>query len=429
MLTPRSLLTLAPGSSAPDGFEGWPEATGVAFSTLLLKPGDAFFALAGESAHGIDYADQALQLGASFIVSDRPHPRGLLVDDPASLLNELGRRARSQLRGTVIGVSGSVGKTTTKDMLGALTAARTSPGNLNTPNAIAGLLVESALNHPERDLVIEMGIDRPGDMDRLVDLVRPDAGILTSIAAAHAEYLGPLASIADEKRPLLEASSLRVASLQALGHLGESPEGTITYGFEPDAAEQGTFSPPDRLQWAGRTWHSPLPGSAAAQNLLGALVLASRLGVSGEALERRLAHATVTGGRLQVRRTRQRTVLDDSYNSNPTSMAAALEVLATLPRPHSAVLGDMRELGDQSRQLHRELGEATSHLDLVIAAGEFAPDVFSTNPRVVVARDTEHAIALLELLPGHGSTLVKASRSLGFERITHELIKEEEEAP
>ena len=144
MLTPQFVAALASMSSDieadPDTL---PNASGVSFHSARVRPGDAFFALPGAAGHGLGYADQALAAGAAFIVSDRPHSRGLQVDNPAQVLTDLGKHARVQLHGAVIGVTGSAGKTSTKAMLSQALEAAASPGNFNTPLALAQVLVDN----------------------------------------------------------------------------------------------------------------------------------------------------------------------------------------------------------------------------------------------------------------------------------------------
>lgn len=432
MLSLPELIARQPGATAPPGHEAWPPATGVTFHSGRVSPGDAFFALPGTQGHGIEFADRALAAGASFVVSDLSHPRGLAVRDPAGLLYDLGADARTLIRGTVVGVSGSIGKTTTKDMLAALLDARSSPGNMNTTLALACILVAAALHEADRTLVLELGIDRPGEMRGLVALTRPDVGVLTSIARSHAEYLGDLASIAAEKRPLLEASRLRFASDMTLPWLEPLPAGTVVYGLSENVAERGVLAAAadggETLRWAGRDWRLPLPGRAGATNLTGALAVARALGVDADTAAARLADATVSPGRLQLLRIGQRLVIDDTYNSNPTSARAALEVLKKQPGPRAAVLGDMRELGAEAAGLHRELGSETRDLDMVMAVGNHAGDIRQGNPAALAVPDLDAAMALLGELPTHGTLLVKASRSLGFERLVTHLQELEDQA-
>lgn len=420
MLSPQALLELAGGGQLPAGASAWPAGRSVSFHSGRFRPGDVFFALPGASGHGLDYASAVLDMGASFLVSDRPHPRGLQVDDPAGLLLKLGRKARSQISGTVIGITGSAGKTTTKDLLRSLLAAGATPGNLNTPLALSCTLVEAALHSPRQDLVLELGIDHPGEMATLLDLTSPELGVLTSIAPSHLQGLGSLEAVRNEKRQLTDRASRSYLSVQAAGQLTDLPAGSITYGLETGADRQGSVQG-GRLHFEGFDWPLAQPGRAYATNLTGALSVAIDLGVRPELLRERLAGASLTPGRLQLRQAGRRLLIDDSYNSNPASAQVALEVLREQPGPRVAILGDMRELGAESDRYHHELGLASRGLDLVIAVGEHAAHVRAGNPRAVTVGDTMAALPLLGRLPEPATVLIKASRSLGFERLVQAL--------
>ena len=184
------------GAEVPEG-ELSP-ATGVTFHSGRVHAGDAFFALPGASTHGITFADKAVEQGAAFVVSDKPHPRGLLVVDPVEALLKLGRWARAAYPGSVVGVTGSAGKTTTKAFLAAVLEAPSSPGNFNTPLALATTLVNTYLQRGDEPtpLVLELGIDHVGEMATLVDLVKPTHAVLTLIAASHLEALKDLETVA-----------------------------------------------------------------------------------------------------------------------------------------------------------------------------------------------------------------------------------------
>ena len=163
-----TLLKLVSGRAA----RAFGAASGAAFHSGSVRPGDAFFALRGERAHGLDHADEALARGAAFIVSDRAHPRGIRVEDAGEALLKLGGFARSQLATPVVAVTGSAGKTTTRALLEAALRARATSGNLNTPLPLATSLIDAWLDpDPVRPLVLEVGIDRRGEMAQLAALV------------------------------------------------------------------------------------------------------------------------------------------------------------------------------------------------------------------------------------------------------------------
>ncbi len=412
-----------------------PPGTGAAFHSGRVRPGDVFFALPGQHGHGIAHAEEALARGAAFIVSDLPHERGVVVDSPGERLLELGRRARHGLRGPVVGITGSAGKTTTKTFLAAALEGRSSEGNLNTPWALATTLVDAALAESSRDrgqpLVLELGIDQLGEMARLIDLTHPDHAILTSIGASHLAGLGTIEAVALEKGALLMAApGHRLASLQAYRELPPALRENVHPYAVLDADEPSPTAPnlvPARrlsasgegqeLVYRGLRIELPWPGKALADNALAALAMAERLGVDLEPAARRLAEARLEPGRLQRRVHGRLTIIDDTYNSNPASASLALEVLRGSPPPRAAVLGDMLELGEASASHHHALGAATRDLDVVLAIGPEAAAIATANPSARHAADPEGAESLLAELPSRGTVLFKASRGVRLERL------------
>ena len=410
---------------------------GVAAHTAQLRPGDAFVALAGGRSHGIEHADAALAAGAALLISDRPHPHALLVRDASEALARLGRHARAQRRGSVIGVTGSVGKTTTKRLLGAALDAVTSPGNINTPHALAGVLVDAWLHHDaERPLVIELGIDRRGEMRQLLDLVTPSHAVLTAIAEAHLEGIGSLADVAHEKGLLLDAApERRYVGASAWEHLRDDQRrramrvalGDGTPGGRVDALAQVLEA---RLRGPGGevevALRLPGPGRPYAEAALLALQVALDLGVDVAAAAERVTGATPEPHRLARHDRGTLTLLDDAYNANPASMQAALEVLARLQAPRAAVIGDMRELGARSAAAHEALGRALADAGVTRAwfVGPESRVAYEAAP-IDHRWHLPDASALLERLdelPTTGSLLIKGSRSIGLERVVAALL-------
>ncbi len=421
----------------PEGGIG--DASGLAVHSDHVRPGDAFVALAGASGHGIEHAAAALAAGAAFVISDRPHPRALLVHDAALALAWLGGYARAQRHGPVVGVTGSVGKTTTKTLLGAALAARTSPGNINTPPALAGVLVDAwLLDQPERPLVIELGIDRRGEMRRLLDLVRPSHGVLTAIAAAHLAGLGSIGQVAREKAKLLVgATQGRYVGESAWDHLSAAQrDGALRVALGP-GAPGGHFDPARRLLEAVVRRHDggsarvaiALPGLGApvAQAALLALQVAVDLGVDPAVAARRIERAQLEPRRLQAHLVGALTLLDDAYNASPISARAAFDVLAQLPPPRAAVLGEMRELAALSRSAHVDLGHlaAAAGLERVWFVGPESRSAYEAAVGVADRHhldDVEALLAVRHTLPRHGSLLVKGSRSIGLDRLVDALL-------
>ena len=428
-LTAQKIAQLSGGSVTSE--LGEKVVSGVAFHAERCREGYAFFALPGASAHGLDYADAALANGAAFIVSDRAHPNGIQVKDPKETLLELGRHVRKKRSGSVIGVTGSAGKTSTKTFSAAALNAQKSPGNFNTPLALAATLINTELaGYGHEPLVLELGIDHIGEMATLVDLVRPDYGVLTSVAPSHLEGLKNLETVAFEKSQLLSAATqLAFVSLQALPFLKDNADidvaalrakGLKTYGLEPEADIAGQLLG-KTLSYKTVTVALSAPGEAMANNALVALALAQTLELDLEAAAERIEEAPNEPGRLHLQKLGELSVLDDSYNSNPASAHEALAILRTLPGPRTAVLGDMLELGPQSEHYHSELGLATQDFERVIAIGAAAKAIAEANPKARYFTSTDMALPALQHLPRQGSILFKASRGMKFETLVEEL--------
>ncbi len=431
----------APGTD-PDAL---PAVTGAAHHDGRIRPGDAFFALPGATHHGLDHADAALAAGAALVVSDRPHPHGLVVDDPAAALLALGRWARARLRSSVVGVTGSAGKTTARALLAAGLDAAAGDGNLNTPHALAGRLLRAWSEDLPHPLVLEMGIDHVGEMDRIVHLVRPDVGLLTAIGPAHLDGFGDVATVAREKGRLLHGVARGLAALGAWRQVDADLRlRTEPYALADGAEDAAGAAPADGVRWRGTvtgpaltpTLHVAPPGGGdalevalpgvgrgLAESAVGTLAVAERLGQDPRAAAARLERARFEDGRLQVRRDGARLVIDDTYNANPTSMAQALELLHAAPGPRVALLGDMAELGAEADAAHRAMAEAARGLERVAYAGAHADAVRAGHPGATCGT-FDDLLHLARTLPREGTVLVKASRSGRFERVVAALLGE-----
>lgn len=424
MLT-RALIAELAGAEAPG--EPLQAAQGVSFHSDRVRPNDAFFAIAGERGHGIDFADKALQAGASFIVSDRPHPRGVEVPDPKATLIALGQHARNRLHGAVIGVTGSSGKTSTKTMIAKALAAPASPGNFNTPLALSEVLVRhwlAAGDKSDAPLVLELGIDHVGEMALLVSVAKPTHGVLTLIAPAHLDGLVDTATIAREKGRLLDAAAQTYAGAACARYLtAEQLRRCLLYGLAEDEGARATVTVladgarGPTLSYKGVAFDLPYPGRAMARNAAGALAVAEALGVEPAVAAKRLESVRLEPGRLEAIKLGELTLLDDSYNSNPASASVALEVLRASPPPRAAILGDMLELGREAEAHHRRLGDSTRGLERVIAIGAHAGDIRYGNPRAEAYATLEDAYAAVQGLPRQGTVLIKGSRGTRLERV------------
>jgi UDP-N-acetylmuramoyl-tripeptide--D-alanyl-D-alanine ligase len=428
--------------------------TGVAIDSRRVREGDLFFALRGQRHDGHDFLPQAIGAGARGAVVSRPFPdvpEGVTlyhVSDTARALQLLAaaRRARHPSL-AVVGVTGSVGKTTCKELTAAVLARRyrvlKSEGNLNTevglPLALLGLTDEHEV------AVLEMAMFAQGDIRLLCQIARPRLGVVTSIEPVHLERLGNLGAIAAAKGELVEALPSDGAAIvngdSPWAHrlLARGPARAVLYGtcrqchlqgevVESHGLEGFTF----RLRWQGReaTVRSPMPGKHNLHNLLAAAAVALSLGMEWEDVVEALACARSDLRLRTLSGPGGSTIIDDSYNASPASVVAALDLLAEMPGRRIALLGDMLELGDAAEEGHRQVGaHAARTTDVLLLLGEMAPTVAAAalaagHRSVRVLTDKEEAVALLsrELRAGDW-LLVKASRALALETVVEALAR------
>lgn len=431
MLTAAGLAHLLGAESAPETAA----ITGVAFDTRYVQPGDAFFALPGATTHGITFAEEALQRGAVCIVSNEPHERGIVVPDPKHALLTLGRLARKRLTAPVIGITGSVGKTTTRVAAEAAINGRGTPGNYNTPLALAQTLFRAYAQQELRGakpLVLELGIDHVGEMEQLIALTKPTHAILTTIGHSHLDGLGTIATVAREKLSLLAAvPGLALASMQTAQWIPRELQAGITFVTvtEPVSPIANT---PRRLvhgRLRNRTLYAidqeitlPHGGFGVAHAALLGLVLAQQLGVPVAKAAKRISAAPWEGGRLERLQVGNVTVLNDSYNSNPLSVREALHVLAAEPGEHHVVFGTMAELGERAVMEHEAAAKLLTNMASVALVGEATTPMLATLPRAQFFPDVQALIAGYSW-PTSGTLLIKGSRSVQLERAVATLLE------
>ncbi|MBX6377923.1 MAG: UDP-N-acetylmuramoyl-tripeptide--D-alanyl-D-alanine ligase [Clostridia bacterium] len=427
--------------------------SGVTVDSRRVRPGDLFVALPGARVDGHDFAVQAVAAGAAAVLASRAVavPSGvplLLAGDGVQALGRLAAAHRRRLDLQVVAVTGSVGKTTTRELIGAILAARfrtlVAPANYNTevglPLALCGL-------EPEHQVaVVELAMRGPGQIAYLASLARPDVGVLTRIGESHLGVLGSVEAIVRAKAELLAAlpawgtavlnrddpaqAALSAWSEAPVVWYGLGEGGAVTARRVEDGGLDGTtfrlVTP--RGEADARL---PLPGRHLLEDALAAAAAAVVLGVSPEEVVRALATARPPEGRLTRRLWGEVLILDDTYNASPTSVRAALTVLASTGRRRVAVLGDMLELGEAAAAAHRAIGAAAAGaVDLLVTVGELArqcADAARTaglpGEAVVACEDREEAVTVLRRLLRPGDTvLVKASRGVGLDRLVADLL-------
>ncbi|HZV21511.1 MAG TPA: UDP-N-acetylmuramoylalanyl-D-glutamyl-2,6-diaminopimelate--D-alanyl-D-alanine ligase, partial [Hyphomicrobiales bacterium] len=392
------------------------QASGVAIDSRTLKPGDAFVAIRGERNDGHDFAERAFANGAAAAIvaldyNGSPPERTLFrVPDTLAALNALGRAARKRASARIAAVTGSVGKTGTKEMLRLIfSAAGPAHASEKSYNNLWGVPLSLARMPKEaRFGVFEIGMNHAGEITPLAKMVRPQAAIITWIAPVHIEFFNSQAEIADAKAEIfdgLEGDSVAIlpADNGYFGRLAEKARNknatVISFGEKRDAdarltdfaAEEDGSRVTAEILGTSVKFLLPAPGRHLAVNALAALAAAKLfdvgLNVAAEALGQ--FQPPEGRGRRSIFQIADRAVIliDESYNANPASMNAALSVLGTVSRvKHSrriAVLGDMLELGHASAQFHADLARAIdlNRVDLVFCAGPLMAHLYELLPK------------------------------------------------
>jgi UDP-N-acetylmuramoyl-tripeptide--D-alanyl-D-alanine ligase len=422
---------------------------GVSIDTRTLAPGQLFVPLRGGNTDGHRFLGEAFSRGAAASLCERaaypawegrePGPL-ILVDDATVGLQKLARRYRDGWQGLLIGVTGSAGKTTTKDLIAAVmsTTAPTlkTEGNLNNHWGVPLTLLRLRPEH--RAAVVEIAMNHAGEIAALAAIARPGAAVITNAGSAHLEGLGSLEAIAREKASLAGAVGegrpvfAGADSPRLIAALRGFDVRLVRYGFAADAdlrpdAVEDLGPDGSRLTVQGfPPIHLRLVGRHQVQNALGALAVAREFKVDPAATAQAIESLRPGKGRMEVREFRGATLLVDCYNANPESTRAALETLARWPHAgrRIAVLGDMLELGPDTARLHRETGEAVREAELW-TTGAFADDLAAGAARAgaaarVFADKPALARALAAELAAGVVVLFKASRGAALEDVlTH----------
>jgi UDP-N-acetylmuramoyl-tripeptide--D-alanyl-D-alanine ligase len=430
---------------------------GASLDSRTLADGQLFVAMQGEKIDGRRFIPAALERGhwvlaeagpdgtESYAAAAAPAGTGVLVTaDPAAALACLAADWRSRRDVQVVGVTGTNGKTTTKDLLAAMLSGAgptlATAGNYN--NRLGVPLTLLGLQPEHRYAVIEMGASAVGDIARLAPLAAPRTGIITNAAPAHLAEFNSLAEIIRGKGELLDSlprDGCAVLNADSPG-FGEWSARVrcpvVSFGRERGDQrwtwQPGDATAPGRVTVAGTVWDVPLPGEHNGANLVAALLAARSLGVADERIRAGLAGFAGSVHRGVMLRIAGRTVLDDSYNANPGSVLAACRTLAQLPGDGLtvAVLGHMAELGPDSETIHENTGRelAAGDLDILLAVGEKARPLSegfdaAAGEGHYCATLAEAAAWLADRTGDGDRLLIKGSRSAGMEGILPILAK------
>jgi UDP-N-acetylmuramoyl-tripeptide--D-alanyl-D-alanine ligase len=462
-------LSLGEVAATLGSVSGAPErvATSYSIDTRALAAGALFFALRGPNFDGHSFVAQALQQGAAGAVVERnwattaplsPHSLMIPVADTVSALQDLGRAVRRKWGRPLIAVTGSTGKTTTKELIAAVLGTRysvhKSVENLNNHLGVPLTLLDLLVGHDVA--VLEMGMSHAGEIAQLARIAGPSVGVVTNVAAAHLEFFASVDAIASAKRELIE--NLVPPSTAVLNHddhrvraFGEGFSGRVlSYGFEPGAdlqasqfhlSAEGDGLVASAFRVRGPDFETefrlPLPGRHNVENALAAVAVGRAMGVSGEAMAEAIAAFHPLRRRAEVLRLAAgATLINDCYNSNPRAFDQMLGLLRDWPGATRRIViaGEMLELGDSSPELHREAGRkcASSLVDWLVGVQGDARVIVEGAIEAGLPRDRTRffneageagRFGRSIMQPG-GVVLVKGSRGVHLERAVGELMRD-----
>ena len=442
----------AAGMAVIRGYSG-KEAAGIVIDSRKVEPGDIFVAIRGERVDGHQFIREVFDKGAIAVVCEEepeelPGPC-IRVEDSLAALRQIAAFYREQMPIPIVGITGSVGKTSTKEFVASVLAQKykthKTQGNFN--NEIGVPLTLLAMPEDTEAAVVEMGINHFGEMHRLSEMVKPDICVMTNIGQCHLEFLGSRDGILKAKSEIFDFMNPEGTvcvngdddKLMTIGevhgkrpvHFGLSPENDIyadTIVSRGLLGSTATIHTPD----AAFDVQIPLPGAHMVLNALAATAVGLQLGLTTEQIAAGIAAVQAVSGRSRVVQAKDLVLIDDCYNANPVSMKASIDVLSNAPGRKIAVLGDMGELGAEEKQLHYMVGEhfAGKGIDALYCVGtlsqEIAKAVRTCSSKTEVHHYEDKADLIKDLVKevqSGDTVLVKASHFMGFPEIVKKLTK------
>lgn len=427
--------------------DGKMQVCAVTTDSRRIEEGALFIPLVGERFDGHDYIDMALQSGAAgCFTSKLPFETVegkfyILVEDTLLALKALASWYRGEFNIPMVQITGSAGKTTTKEMVASVLSQKfsTLKTEANFNNAIGTPQTLLRLSDEHEAAVIETGMNHFDEIRYLGDMVRPDVAIITNVGDAHVENLGGTRlgvlqakseifdNLKSDGLAVLNGDDALLRELRPNFHTVLCGKGENCHVRVSDIVERGIEGMDCTITTEKATYavHIPSPGAFMIYPASMAVAVGEHLGLTAEEIVRGIAAYTSVGSRMRVVRKDSRIIIDDCYNANPQAMAQALETLAKTHVPRRmAVLGDMGELGALTEQAHREIGALTAklQLDTVVAVGEKSRAILAGNSDALWFATLEEALpTILEQFTDGTAVLVKASHAMNFPKIVKEL--------
>ena len=423
------------------------ESKGVTTDTRTCADGLIFFALKGERFNGNSFALQALEKGCRYAVIDEKeyyddtNPKLILVENVLLTLQKLARHHREQLNTPVIGITGTNGKTTTKELIAAVMYStyntHFTKGNLN--NSIGVPLTLLQLKPEHQYAIIEMGASHPGDIEELVNVCKPNYGIITNVGKAHLLGFGSFEGVIKTKGELYDYLRANGGHIFINGknnyllNIAEGLENTM-YGVDSNLYVNGNViecAPHLKLQWriadgAFSEIQTQLIGSYNIENVLAAITIGLYFGVDAAKINESIAAYAPQNNRSQLTVTEHNRLIVDAYNANPTSMKAALDNFALVKADDKVlILGDMRELGESGREEHQSVLKLIAEYgfsDVYLVGSEFAAAQAEQAASYHLYNNIDELIEYVKQSPLNGKTiLIKGSNSIGLTEIVNYL--------
>lgn len=433
------------------------EIKGAVLDSRLVEEGYLFFATKGEKVDGHSFIPQVAEKKAACVICEKA-PEDIeipyiLVEDSFVALKQVATFYRDNLTIPIVGITGSVGKTSTKEMISSVLSTRynvlKTEGNFN--NEVGLPLTILRIREEHKVAVVEMGINHFGEMHRLSEIAKPDICVITNIGQCHLEFLGSREGILKAKSEIFDFMNPEgyvcingdddmLATIKEV--YGHKP---VTYGltmksdvYVTDVKSNGILGSKASIYLNDETFdvEIPLPGEHMVMNALAATCVGDLLGLKSEEIAEGIANAKPVGGRSNLIVLENRMVLDDCYNANPVSMKAAIDLLNLANTRKVAVLGDMFELGDGQEEMHGGIGTyaVEQGVDVLVCVGELSSNMFNAatlkradlkkDMQIYYMKDTQEVIKKIEMILEKGDTiLVKASHGMGFAEVVKALQK------
>ncbi len=418
------------------------KVTGIATDNRHVLPGDMFIALKGEQVDGHTFVSQAVEAGATTLLVENGNQefefaQSIIVGNAIITIGEIAQKWRQRFSIPVIGITGTNGKTTTKELLRHVLSSsynvHATEGNFNTSIGLPLCLLTLTETHTAS--ILEMGANQSGDISYLCDIAQPTHGLITNIAPAHLEGFGSIDAIAQEKGELflslsdgisfVNDSDSRIVDLPIVGeeiHFGFTPNCDFAADLivEDDQSVTVNINTVDVLTYSRN--------KTLAKNILAVASIAVTLGVDWEVIQSQIASYTPTNGRCVVKQIGDITIIDDTYNANVTSTKESIDFLSSFDSGKQIfIFGDMLELGDESSDLHSQIGNycTQKQLDVVLTAGKWTTYTHeAVNNRIIKFHsDTKEGLipTMSDIVKPGDIVLFKGSRGMAMETLIAEL--------